>query len=96
MKKRWFQGFVTLLAAALIICVCMQVYAYLEKQDCICAKLIAEEQEFVIDDRLRNYYGDVEDKTGTFIRSLGQCRHGRRILLTIFPDEEIYRGYCVP
>ncbi len=92
MKKRWFQGFVTLLAAALIIYACMQVYAYLEKQDCICAKLTAEEQEFEIDDRLRNFYGDVEDKTGTFIRSLSQCRHGKHILLTIFPDEGIYRG----
>ena len=92
MKKRWFQGFVTLLAAALIIYACMQVYAYLEKQDCIRAKLTAEEQEFEIDDRLRNFYGDVEDKTGTFIRSLSQCRHGKHILLSIFPDEGIYRG----
>lgn len=92
MKKRWFQGFVTLLAAALIIYACMHVYAYFEKQDCICAKLTAEEQEFEIDDRLSNFYGDVEDKTGTFIRSLSQCRHGKHILLTIFPDEGIYRG----
>lgn len=92
MKKRWIQSLVTLLVAALIVCVCVQVYAHFEKQDCICAKLTAEEQEFEIDDRLRNYYGDVEDKTGTFIRSLGQCRHGKRILLTIFPDEGIYRG----
>lgn len=92
MKKRWLRVLVALLAAALLVSVLVQVYAYVEKQDCICAKLTTEEQEFEIDDRLRNYYGDVEDKTGTFIRSLGQCRHGKRILLIIFPDEGIYRG----
>lgn len=92
MKKRWFQRLVTLLVAALIVCVCMQVYAYFEKKDCICAKLTTEEREFEIDDRLRAFYEGVDDQTGVFIRFSSPCRHGKHIQLTIFPDEGIYRG----
>lgn len=53
MKKCWLRVLVALLAAALLVSVLVQVYAYVEKQDCICAKLTTEEQEFEIDDRLR-------------------------------------------
>ena len=92
MKKRWLRVLVALLAAALLVSVLVQVYAYVEKQDCICAKLTTEEQEFEIDDRLRAFYEGVDEQTGVFIRFLSPCRHGKSIHLTIFPDEGIYRG----
>ena len=92
MKMRWIRGLIILLELALIVCVLVQAYVYIEKQDCICAKMTSEEQEFKIDDRLRGFYGDVEDKTGTFILASSSCRHGKSILLTIFPDEGWYKG----
>lgn len=92
MKKRWLRVLVALLAVALLASVLVQVYAYFEKQDCICAKLTTEEQEFEIDDRLRDFYEDIEEKTGVFIRATSSCRHGKHILLTIYPDEGTYRG----
>lgn len=92
MKKLGLRILVALLAAALLVCVLVQGYAYFEKQDCICAKLTTEEQEFEIDDRLRDFYEDIEEKTGVFIRATSSCRHGKHILLTIYPDEGTYRG----
>lgn len=56
MKTRWLRVLVALLAAALLVSVLVLVYVYVEKQDCICAKLTTEEQEFEIDDRLRAFY----------------------------------------
>lgn len=92
MKKRWVQGLISLLTVALLVCVLAQAYAYFEKQDCMCARLTTEEQEFEIDDQLRSFYGDVDDQTGVFIRASSPCRHGKIIQLTIYPDEGIYRG----
>ena len=92
MKKPWLRVLVSLLASALLVSVLVQVYAYFEKQDCICAKLTTEEQEFEIDDRLRAFYEGVDEQTGVFTRFAGPCRHGKSIHLTVFPDEGIYRG----
>lgn len=92
MTKRWTRWLIFCLSAILLMCVSLQVYAYFEKQDCICAKLTTEEREFEIDDRLRAFYEGVDDQTGVFIRFYSPCRHGKHIQLTIFPDEGIYRG----
>lgn len=92
MKKLGLKVLVALLTAALLVSVFVQVYAYFEKQDCICAKLTTEEQEFEIDDRLRAFYEGVDEQTGVFIRFSSPCRHGKSIQLTVFPDEGIYRG----
>ncbi len=92
MKKLGLRVLVSLLASALLVSVLVQVYAYFEKQDCICAKLTTEEQEFEIDDRLRAFYEGVDEQTGVFIRFSSLCRHGKNIMLTVFPDEGFYKG----
>ena len=86
----WFIGGTILLVTLLV-----SLYLYIEKQDCICAMLTAEDQEFVIDDRLRSFQEGVDQQTGVFIRSSGPCRHGKIIQLTIYPDNGIYKGKVI-
>lgn len=89
-RRLWLIG-----CAILFVTLILSLYSYIEKQDCICALLTAEEQEFIIDDRLRSFHEGVDQQSGVFIRSSGPCRHGKIINLTIYPDNGIYKGKVI-
>ena len=82
-------------SAILLIMLLGSLLSYIEKQDCICARLTSEEQEFVIDDRLRSFHEGIDQQSGVFIRSSSFCRHGKSIQLTIYPDNGTYKGKVI-
>lgn len=92
MKKAVPRWLLIAVSTFLLIILLSSLYTYIEKQDCICAKFTTEDQEFVIDDRLRSFYEGIDQQSGVFIRSSSPCRHGKTIQLTIYPDNGTYKG----
>ena len=61
--------------------------------DCICSILTQREERYPITSLLNSIWdGDVSD-TGIFIRVMTTCEHGKRIHVTIYPDQGYFSGY---
>lgn len=69
---------------------------YVDRKECVCSILTADEQTFLIDNRLYRVCEKDTLKSGTFMMVRTKCDHGQSLHLTIMPDEGKYRGYVLP
>ena len=91
-----------LLIAALAACIALAACAgmlcireYQDRQQCVCSLLTEEEQTFSIDDRLYRVCERDTMKSGVFMYVRTSCDHGKNLHLTVFPDEDIFKGYIL-
>ena len=83
-------------AVVLIALVCAAVPGirdYADRRSCVCSMLTTTEETFVIDDRLYRVVEQDTMKSGVFMTVRTTCDHGRRLLLTVYPDEGLFKGY---
>ena len=63
---------------------------YADRRQCVCSILTTEEQTYTIDDRLYRVCEKDTMDSGTFMIVRTTCDHGKRLHLTVMPDEAIY------
>lgn len=73
----------------------ISILAYKDWRGCVCSVLSSTEQTFPIDERLYRVYEQDAIRSGTFAIVRTKCDHGKRIVLTVQPDMEIYSGYVI-
>lgn len=80
----------------LLICISIITYnSYIDRQGCACSILTAKEQTFTIDDRLYRVCEKDTMSAGTFMYVRTECDHGKRLHLTVHPDQGIYTGFLI-
>ena len=63
------------------------------KQDCICSVLSIQSARYPITSHLYSVYDLESVNPGTFVMLQTTCKHGNRVILTIYPDEGFFEGY---
>ena len=88
---------VILAGSAVLLCCLIAVWArgYADRRQCVCSVLTTEEQTYTIDDRLYRVCEKDTMDSGTFMIVRTTCDHGKRLHLTVMPDEGIFKGYIV-
>ena len=80
-----------------IICffflVSMLILGNADKQDCICLVLSKQSARYPITSHLSSVYDLESLNPGTFVMLHTTCKHGNRVILTIYPDEGFFEGY---
>lgn len=80
-----------------IICffvlVVMLILGNADKQDCICSVLSRQSARYPITSHLYSVYDLESVNSGTFVMLQTTCMHGKRVILTIYPDEGYFEGY---
>ena len=71
----------------------MLVLRNTDKQDCICSVLGRQSARYPITSRLYSVYDFDSTNPGTFVMLQTTCRHGNRVILTIYPEEGYFEGY---
>lgn len=66
---------------------------YADRRSCVCSMLTTTEETFAIDERLYRVVEQDTMKSGVFMTVRTTCDHGRRLLLTVYPDEGLFKGY---
>ena len=69
---------------------------YADCRNCVCSMLTTTEKTFVIDERLYRVVEQDTMKSGVFMTVRTTCDHGRRLLLTVYPDEGLFKGSVIP
>ena len=78
----------------MVLCVCATVLflAYMliseniDKQDCICSVLSRQSARYPITSHLYSVYDLESVDAGIFVMLQTTCKHGNRVILTIYPD----------
>ena len=86
------------LAACAVLAICagmLCIREYQDRQQCVCSMLTEEEQTFSIDDRLYRVCEKDTMKSGVFMYVRTSCDHGKNLHLTVFPDEDIFKGFIL-
>ena len=86
------------IVCALLLLICLGVRSfqgYADRQNCVCSVLTEQEQTLAIDDRLYRVCEKNTMSSGTFMYVRTVCDHGKRLHLTVFPDEGMYQGYII-
>lgn len=55
--------------------------------DCICSFLSHKEERYPIPSLINSIYDRDMSETGSFLRGITMCQHGRRVHATICPDK---------
>ena len=80
-----------------IICffvlVFMLILGNADKQDCICSVLSRQSARYPITSHLYSVYDLESVNSGTFVMLQTTCKHGNRVILTIYPDDGYIEGY---
>ena len=95
MKKNVLKTVLVLLVVLVGALAWLGINDYIDRSHCVCSKLTAETQTFAMDD---SFYRVCEKDTlasGTFMIVRTTCDHGRKIHLTVQPDEGTYSGYLI-
>ena len=71
----------------------MLVMGNADKQDCICSVLSRQSARYPITSHRYSVYDLESVNPGTFVMLQTTCKHGNRIILTIYPDEGYFEGY---
>ena len=66
---------------------------YADRRNCVCSMLTTTEETFAIDERLYRVVEQDTMKSGVFMTVRTTCDHGKRLLLTVYPDEGLFKGY---
>lgn len=64
-----------------------------DKQDCICSVLSRQSARYPITSHLHSVYDLESVNSGTFVMLQTTCMYGKRVVLTIYPDERYFEGY---
>ena len=92
MKKISTIAFAVVLFA--LICIAVPgILDYADRQYCVCSMLTTTEETFAIDERLYRVVEQDTMKSGVFMTVRTTCDHGKRLLLTVYPDEGLFKGY---
>jgi hypothetical protein len=88
---------VILAGIAVLLCYLIAFWAcgYADRRQCVCSILTTEEQTHAIDDRLYRVCEKDTMSSGTFMIVRTTCDHGKRLHLTVMPDEGTYQGYIL-
>jgi len=88
---------ITLSVMVVLLLCLIAVWArgYADRRQCVCSILTTEEQTYTIDDRLYRVCEKDTMDSGTFMIVRTTCDHGKRLHLTVMPDEAIYKGYVL-
>ena len=88
---------VILVGIAVLLCCQITFWArgYADRRQCVCSILTTEEQTYAIDDRLYRVCEKDTMSSGTFMIVRTTCDHGKRLHLTVMPDEGTYQGYIL-
>lgn len=80
-----------------IICffflVSMLILRNADRQECICSVLSRQSARYPITSHLYSFCDLESVNPGTFVMLQTTCKHGNRIILTIYPDEGYFEGY---
>lgn len=80
-----------------IICFFVLVFMLIrgntDKQDCICSVLSRQSARYPITSHVYSVYDLESVNSGTFVMLQTTCMHGKRVILTIYPDEGYFEGY---
>lgn len=81
--------------AIIIACLILE-YAHnqLDRESCVCSFLSTHEQTYAINERLYRVCEKDTMSSGTFMIVRTICKHGKRLQLTVMPDEGIFKG-CI-
>lgn len=64
-----------------------------DKQACICSVLSRQSARYPVSSHLYSVYDLESVNPGTFVMLQTECKHGKRIILTIYPDKGYFEGY---
>ena len=95
MKKVVLMTVLVLLVVLAVALAWSMIADYVDRSQCVCSKLTAEEQNFKIDDHLYRVCEKDTLSSGTFMIVRTTCDHGQKLHLTVRPDEGTYSGYLI-
>ena len=86
---------IIILSVLIASCSLMYISLCNDRSGCVCSVLTTEDTKYPITSILESVWDPYSASEGTFTRLLTTCKHGKRVCLTIFPDEGYYSGYIV-
>lgn len=86
---------IIILAVLIAICLLICFSVCNERSECVCSVLTIDNTKYPITSILNSVWEFDSTSEGTFTRLLTTCEHGKRVCLTIFPDEGFFEGYIV-
>lgn|GEM_PF-5887539 len=95
MKQAACRITLSVMVVLLLCLIAVWARGYADRRQCVCSILTTEEQTYTIDDRLYRVCEKDTMDSGTFMIVRTTCDHGKRLHLTVMPDEAIYKGYVL-